>query len=79
MNGRAYSPEDRKRLYVFTPPHPLARGDSIVIGWRWDGRLPQGVTKNGGNTDEFVLPSGVVLTGFSPSFVARSRIHGGYR
>jgi len=60
----AYSPEDRKASLCLHPPHPLARGDSIVIGWRWDGRLPQGVTKNGGNTDEFVLPSGVVLTGF---------------
>ena len=69
MNGRAYNPEDRQHLYVFTPPRPLAKGDSVVIGWSWDGRLPNGVTKNGGNTDEFVLPSGVVLTGFTPSFL----------
>lgn len=68
LNGRAYQPEDSKHLYLFTPPRPLARGDSVVIGWRWDGRLPAGVTKNGGGTEEFVLPSGVVLTGFSPSF-----------
>jgi ABC-type Na+ efflux pump permease subunit len=68
MNGQAYVPEDSRRLFVFTPPQPLARGDSVVIGWRWDGRFPGGVTKNGGNTSEFVLPSGVVLTGFSPSF-----------
>jgi ABC-2 type transport system permease protein len=69
MDGRAYTPEDDKRLYVFTPPRPLAKGDSVVIGWSWDGRFPDGVTKNGGNTDEFILPSGVVLTGFTPSFV----------
>jgi len=69
LDGRAYTPEDRKHLYVFTPPRPLAKGDSVAIGWSWEGRLPDGVTKNGGNTDEFVLPSGVVLTGFSPSFV----------
>ncbi len=69
MDGRAYTPEDRKHLYVFTPPRPLAKGDSVAIGWTWEGHLPDGVTKNGGNTDEFVLPSGVVLTGFSPSFV----------
>ncbi len=69
MNGNAYKPEDRQHLFVFTPPRPLAKGDSVVIGWRWDGRLPDGVTKNGGNTNEFVLPSGVVLTGFSPSFL----------
>ncbi|HEU4335301.1 MAG TPA: M1 family aminopeptidase, partial [Candidatus Eisenbacteria bacterium] len=69
MNGAPYAPEDRKRLYVFTPAAPLARGDSVVIGWRWNGRYPGGVTKNGGSTSEFVLPSGVVLTGFSPSFM----------
>ena len=69
LNGRPYEPDDRRHLYVFTPQRPLAKGDSVVIGWSWDGRLPNGVTKNGGNTDEFVLPSGVVLTGFTPSFV----------
>ncbi len=69
LDGKPYKPDDRCYLYVFTPPHPLAKGDSVVIGWKWDGRMPKGVTKNGGNTDEFVLPSGVVLTGFSSSFL----------
>ncbi|HKW51963.1 MAG TPA: M1 family aminopeptidase [Candidatus Eisenbacteria bacterium] len=69
MNGRPVTPEDSRHLYLFTPPAPLATGDSVVIGWKWDGRFPNGVTKNGGNTSEFVLPSGVVLTGFTPSFV----------
>ena len=69
MNGQPYTPEDSKCLYVFTPPAPLVPGDSVVVGWSWEGRLPAGVTKNGGNTDEFILPSGVVLTGFSPSFM----------
>lgn len=69
MNGKEYKPEDSQRLYVFTPPTPLARGDSVVIGWKFDGRFLDGVTKNGGNTDEFILPSGVVMTGFSPTFM----------
>jgi ABC-2 type transport system permease protein len=69
MNGKAYAPEDRMRLYVFTPPAPLAKGDSVVVGWSWDGHFPDGITKNGGSTQEFVLPSGVVLTGFKPSFM----------
>ena len=68
LDGQPYKPDDRRYLYVFKPERPLAKGDSVVIGWKWDGRLPKGVTKNGGNTDEFVLPSGVVLTGFTPSF-----------
>jgi len=69
LNGEEYKPEDRKHLFVFTPPTPLATGDSVTIGWSFDGRFPDGVTKNGGNTEEFILPSGVVLTGFSPSFM----------
>jgi ABC-2 type transport system permease protein len=69
LNGRPYTPEDRQHLFIFTPPRPLARGDSVVVGWSWDGRFPGGVTKNGGGTSEFVLPSGVVLTGFTPSFM----------
>jgi ABC-type transport system involved in multi-copper enzyme maturation permease subunit len=68
LNGAEYKPEDSQHLYVFTPDRPLAKGDSVVIGWRWDGRFPGGVTKNGENTGEFILPSGVVLTGFEPSF-----------
>jgi ABC-type transport system involved in multi-copper enzyme maturation permease subunit len=68
LNGAEYKPEDSQHLYVFTPARPLANGDSVVIGWRWDGRFPDGVTKSGENTAEFVLPSGVVLTGFTPSF-----------
>jgi hypothetical protein len=27
MNGRAVTPDDSKRLYVFTPPRPLAKGE----------------------------------------------------
>lgn len=69
MNGRATTPEDSKRLYIFTPPRPLAKGDSVAIGWTFDGALPDGASKNGGNMEEFILPAGVVLTGFTPSFM----------
>lgn len=69
MNGADYEPEDRLRLYVFTPPKPLAPGDSLRIGFRFEGIFPKGITRNGGGTGEFILPSGVVLTSFTPSFV----------
>jgi ABC-2 type transport system permease protein len=69
MNGTEYKPEDRSRLFVFTPPAPLAPGDSVHIGFHYHGRFPKGMTKNGGGTMEFILPSGAVLTSFSPSFV----------
>ena len=69
MNGVPYKPEDRTRLFVFTPPAPLASGDSLRIGFAYRGRYPRGITKNGGGAPEFILPSGVVLTSFRPSFV----------
>jgi len=70
LDGRAVTPDDRSHLYVFTPPHPLQRGDTLRIGFRYTGTYPPGVSRNGGAWQQFVLPSGVVLTGFEkPSWV----------
>ncbi len=70
LDGKPYQPDDRSRLCVFTPTQPLAHGDSVTIGFRYEGVFPKGVTKNGGTYQQFVLPSGVVLTGFeAPSWV----------
>ncbi len=65
MDGDSVAPEDRARLYVFRPRVPLAPGDRVAIGFSFDGTFPNGASKNGGGLMEFVLPSGVVLTGFS--------------
>ena len=69
LDGAPATPDDRLRLYVFTPPQPMSRGDVIRIGFDVEGRFPAGVTKNGGPAMEFILPGGVVLTSFGPSFV----------
>ncbi|TDJ68897.1 MAG: hypothetical protein E2O39_12455 [Planctomycetota bacterium] len=69
MDGEAIEPEDREGLMVFTPPAPLATGDGVVIGFEHSGYVPRGSTKNGGGAWEFILPSGIVLTSFRPSFV----------
>ncbi|MDP9120173.1 MAG: hypothetical protein M3O15_02210 [Acidobacteriota bacterium] len=69
LAGRSYKPENRSGLYVFVPPTPLPRGGHLTIGFEFEGIFPQGITSNGGGTGEFILPSGVVLTSFSPSFV----------
>lgn len=69
LNGKPYEPENRSGLYVFTPPAPLAPGQKMRIGFDFEGRFPNGVTRNGGNMSEFILPSGVVLTSFSSAFV----------
>jgi ABC-type transport system involved in multi-copper enzyme maturation permease subunit len=68
LDGRPYQPENRSGLYVFTP-RALPPGGRVRVGFQLEGRLPPGMTKNGGGASEFVLPSGVVLTSFSPSFV----------
>lgn len=69
MNDSACTPENRSGLYVFTPPVALAPGESLSVGFDCAGTFPDGVTKNGGGSNEFILNSGVVLTSFSPSFV----------
>jgi ABC-type transport system involved in multi-copper enzyme maturation permease subunit len=68
LGGADFEPEDRSKLYVFKLPAPLAQGDTVRVGFAFHGRLPDGVTKNGQGMGEFIEPSGVVLTSFSPSF-----------
>ena len=69
LNGQSVEPEDRSRLQVFTLPVPLRPQEKIEIGFEYEGQYPQGVSKVGGGTQEFILPSSVVLTSFSASFV----------
>lgn len=68
LNGRKYQPEKRSGLYVFTPPAPMQPGGRVRVGWSFEGSFPHGITRNGGGAGEFILPSGIVLTSFSPSF-----------
>jgi hypothetical protein len=63
LDGDSLAPENRAGLYVF--PRRLTPGDSVRVGFRFDGRFPAGVSRNRAGLDEFVLPSGVVLTGFA--------------
>lgn len=69
LDGNEVEPEDRERLFVFHMDPPLAAYDTIRVGFSHEGRIPNGITKNGGGMGEFILPSGVVLTSFSNSFL----------
>ena len=70
MNGGAALPIDRAHLYAFTPPGgSLAPGQKVEIGFEHEGTFPRGISKRGGGTSEFILPSSVVLTSFRPSIV----------
>jgi ABC-type transport system involved in multi-copper enzyme maturation permease subunit len=66
MAGQDYAPDRRANLFVFTPAAALAHGDSLAVGFDYETRWPDGITRNGGGMREFIQPSGVVLTGFSP-------------
>jgi ABC-2 type transport system permease protein len=67
MNGVAYTPDTASLLHVFTPPKPLMPGDTLRLGFSYTG-TETGATKNGGGAGEFVVPSGVVMTSFSPRY-----------
>src|SRR5262249_51834071 len=68
LDGQPVTPENRSRLYVITPKAPLPRGGKARVGFRFEGSFPAGITKKGGGTGEVILPSGVVLPSFNPSF-----------
>ncbi|MEQ8765685.1 MAG: M1 family aminopeptidase [Planctomycetota bacterium] len=69
LDGEDITPDDRAGLIVFTPEVPLAPGEKVDVGFAFEGHYPGGATKNGGGTGEMILESGVVLTGFSASFL----------
>jgi ABC-2 type transport system permease protein len=69
LDGKEYKPENRTSLFAFTPDKPMATGETVTVGFTFEGDLPKGASKNGGGDMEFILPSGVVLTAFGPSFV----------
>ena len=67
LNGEAFEPEG-DFLSVFELAEPLAAGEQLELGFRYQGQVPSGATKNGGGAPEFILASGVVLTSFRPTF-----------
>lgn len=61
--------ENRSGLFVVRPSAPLETGDTVQVGFTLTGSFPKGWSKLSGGMSEFVLPSGVVLTSFSPTFL----------
>jgi len=64
-----FEAEDAAGLVLLRLAEPLAPDEEMSIDFHYSGEVPGGATKNGGGTSEFILPSGVVLTSFSGSFV----------
>lgn len=73
LNGRPVKPEDRSHLYVFRFAQPLRTGQTVRLGFKYQGTMLPGISRNGGDLDlgEFILPSGVILTGRNPDFVPK--------
>lgn len=73
LDGRPQQPEDRSHLYVFRLAWPLVPGQSVRLGFKYRGTMLPGISKNGGDLPlgEFILPSGVILTGRNPDFVPK--------
>ena len=68
MEGQPFTPKNNAGLYIFSPPKgSLARGERVRIGFEHEGTYPRGISKKGGGSPEFVLPSAVVLTSFRPT------------
>ena len=61
--------ENRSGLFVVIPAKPLARNETVTISFRLKGEFPRGWSRGGSGASEFLLPSGVVLTSFSTSFL----------
>ena len=61
--------EDRSGLHVITPKVPLQTDQTVTISFSLKGAYPDGWSRFGAGAGEFLLPSGAVLTSFSPSFL----------
>jgi ABC-2 type transport system permease protein len=68
LDGQPIKPDNRAGLYVITPPKPVPPGGTLKVGFKFAGEFPRGISRKGGGTMEFILPSGVVLTSFGTSF-----------
>ncbi len=69
MDGKPATPENRAGLYVFAPPVPWGKNKVVNIGFEHEATYPLGISKKGGGSMEFIVPSSVVLTSFYASMV----------
>ena len=69
IDGQSVEPDNRSNLHIFEVDGDLAPGETVTVGFEFEGNRPDGVSEKGGGMSEFILPSGVVLTSFAPTFV----------
>ncbi len=71
LDGKPFQPEDSHGLRVFRLERPLPPGGTLRLGFRYEGTLLPGVSRNGGPVElgEFITPAGGVVTGRNSDFV----------
>ncbi|MFO0908962.1 MAG: M1 family aminopeptidase [Isosphaeraceae bacterium] len=68
LDDKPIKPDSRSGLFIVTPPAPIPPQGKVRLGFAFTGTFPKGITSKGGGTNEFILPSAVVLTSFGTSF-----------
>ncbi|MBI1325058.1 hypothetical protein GC170_17985 [bacterium] len=72
-DGKPIVPENRAGLKIVRKPDktPFAPGETAKFGFIYDGTFPKGMNRIGTTRMEFIVPSSVVLTSFSQSFLPK--------
>jgi ABC-2 type transport system permease protein len=65
VDAKPCSTESRAGLVIVNPPRPIPPGGTLRLGFSFEGRHPDGISRNGGYDMEFIEPSSVVLAGFA--------------
>lgn len=62
VRGVATTAAGGEGLQVLSLAAPLAPGDTVRVGFRYAARINDGLSRNGGPVDAFVLPSSILLS-----------------
>ena len=59
IDGREAEADNSSGLWILEPDAPMDPGDTLRLGFSYEGDVPTGYTENGGGTPGFVLPSSI--------------------
>jgi ABC-type transport system involved in multi-copper enzyme maturation permease subunit len=73
IDDKPFEPENRSGLLIIKKLDgtELKPGEQMKLGFQYDGKYPGGMSRVGTGGMEFIMPSGVVLTSFSQSFLPK--------
>jgi len=62
VRGVSMRPTGLDGMHVLSLVAPLAPGDTVRVGFRYAARINDGISRNGGPVDAFVMPSGILVS-----------------